>query len=318
MKPMAFLLPAFLIINLTGCAGIKYRDQPQSAKILDLENSKAKSRVLAKAEEWRNSGAVVEKGKSYSIRSKGRWTVGGACGWTGPDGIGVYNLLCPFLSNQIMKSWSHGMLIGRINENGAPFAIGNDLELTPQETGTLYYRINDAEGFCGDNDGYVDVEIALLDKDKYSDRPRQLPIPPISASTVKDLPKIAVWDLSPRNTPITYAQELTSILVSEITRIKKYEVYSQENVRTLAGWTEERMKLGCTSTQCLTALGQMDVGKLISGSVGKIGDTYSISLNLFDTQNAKAQNSVSELCTSENELIGMVKKAVRNLLGETP
>jgi len=136
------------------------------------------------------------------------------------------------------------------------------------------------------------------------------------AAAPRDFPKIAVWDLSARETKAAYAQELTSILVSEIARMKKHEVYSQENIRTLAGWTEERMKLGCTSTQCLTALGQMDVAKLISGSIGKIGDTYSISLNLFDTQNARAENALSEFCGSENELIGVLQRAVRKLLAE--
>jgi hypothetical protein len=75
------------------------------------------------------------------------------------------------------------------------------------------------------------------------------------------------------------------------------------------------MKLGCTSTQCLTALGQMDIAKLVSGSVGKIGDTYTISLNLFDTQNAKAENAVSEFSRSENELISSMQTAVKKLLG---
>jgi hypothetical protein len=136
----------------------------------------------------------------------------------------------------------------------------------------------------------------------------------VEPKPLKDLPKVAVWDLAARNAPTTHAQELTSILVSEITQIRRYEVYSQENVRTLAGWTEERMKLGCTSTQCLTALGQMDISKLVSGSVGKIGDTYTISLNLFDTQNAKAENAVSEFCRSENELIHSMQAAVKKLL----
>jgi len=131
----------------------------------------------------------------------------------------------------------------------------------------------------------------------------------------KELSKIAVWDLAPRNTPASHAQELTSILVSEISKLGKYEVYSQENVRTLAGWTAERMKLGCTDTQCLIALGQMEIAKLISGSVGKIGNTYSISLNLFDTQNARAENAISEFCRSEDELISLVQQAVRKLLG---
>ena len=136
-----------------------------------------------------------------------------------------------------------------------------------------------------------------------------------AASNAKDLPKIAVWDLAPREIKGTYAQELTSILVSEIAKMKKYEAYSQENVRTLAGWTEERMKLGCSGAQCLTALGQMDITKLISGSVGKIGNRYSVSLNLFDTQNAKAENAVSEFGRSEDDLIELVQVATRKLLG---
>ncbi len=138
--------------------------------------------------------------------------------------------------------------------------------------------------------------------------------PPVAAG--KQLPKVAVWDLVPRNTPATHAQELTSILVSEITKLKKYEVYSQENVRTLAGWSAERMKMGCTDTQCLVALGQMDIGKLLSGSVGKIGSRYTVSLNLFDTQNATAENAISEFCQTEDELIELVQMAVRKLLGE--
>jgi hypothetical protein len=141
------------------------------------------------------------------------------------------------------------------------------------------------------------------------------PAPAPEPGPKKDLPKLAVWDLASRNTPDSHAQELTSILVSEIGKINKYEVYSQENVRTLAGWTEERMKLGCTSSQCLTALGQMDVARLISGSVAKIGNRYSVSLNLFDTQNSKSEKAVSEFCNSEDELIELVQIASRKLLG---
>jgi hypothetical protein len=60
----------------------------------------------------------------------------------------------------------------------------------------------------------------------------------------------------------------------------------------------------------------MDIAKLISGSVGKIGNRYSISLNLFDTQNARAENMISEFCRSEDELIDLVQVAIRKLLGE--
>ena len=55
-------------------------------------------------------------------------------------------------------------------------------------------------------------------------------------------------------------------------------------------------------------------GQAHFGSVGKIGDTYSISLNLFDTQNARAENALSEFCRSENDLISVLQQAVRKLL----
>jgi hypothetical protein len=249
-----------------------------------------------------------------------------------------------------MGKGSASMLIGKIGESGSPFPVGNGLELTAPDDGILFFRINDTSLWMADNSGSVDVITSLVGSStenivKYKDASKEdfsrnyspagkeerttgkspSPRPPaqesISSASLesgKDLPKLAVWDLVPRDTRATTTQELTSILVSEITRLRKFEVYSQENVRTLAGFTEERMKLGCTSTQCLTALGQMDVTRLVSGSVGKIGDTYSISLNLFNTQNAKAQNAVSEFCRSENELIEMIQKAVRNLLTAYP
>jgi protein-disulfide isomerase len=134
-------------------------------------------------------------------------------------------------------------------------------------------------------------------------------------SSAKELPKVAVWDLTSGDIKEAYAQDLTLILASEVSKLGKYEVYSQANVRTLAGWTEERMKLGCTNTQCLTALGQMDIAKLISGRIGKIGNRYSVSLNLFDTEKARSERMISEFCRSEDELIELVQVAVRKLLG---
>jgi hypothetical protein len=135
-------------------------------------------------------------------------------------------------------------------------------------------------------------------------------------NAAKNLPKIAVWDLVPRNISAEYAHQLTAILVSEISKFNKYETYGQENVRTLAGWSSERMQLGCSDTKCLTALGQMDIAKLISGNVGKLGNRYTGSLNLFDTQNTRSERAISEFCSSEDELIELVQVAVRKLLGE--
>lgn len=156
-----FQLSVLFIIVLSGCVGIKYQDQSQSANTLNLEKSKAKTRVLAQAEDWRNSGVIVEKGKTYAISAQGKWKIGPVQNWTNPDGIGAGIAVI----GNIVKEASFSALIGKINEQGTPFFIGNKLVLSPQETGTLFYRINDTPEFCGDNDGYVDVEIALSGED---------------------------------------------------------------------------------------------------------------------------------------------------------
>lgn len=161
MKQFTCVFSWLLLINILGCAGIQYTDKIQSVEITHFDRQETTTRVLAQAEEWRNSGVIVEKGKKYAIKARGKWTHSPLCSSTGPDGF----TSCPSIGT-IVKGWSGATLIGKINENGTPFAVGNELVLTPQDNGTLYFRINDQAGLCGDNDGYVDVDIALADTNK--------------------------------------------------------------------------------------------------------------------------------------------------------
>jgi hypothetical protein len=162
MKRFISILPLLLLINLPGCAGIQYADKVQAVDIAQYDKQQTSTRVLAQAEEWRNSGVIVAKGKKYSIKARGKWTQNSLMDcWSGPDGI----TNCMSVGT-IVKGWSGSALIGKISENGTPFAVGNELVLTPQDSGTLYFRINDMPGLCGDNDGYVDVDIALADINK--------------------------------------------------------------------------------------------------------------------------------------------------------
>ncbi|HOW57206.1 MAG TPA: LecA/PA-IL family lectin [Smithellaceae bacterium] len=161
MKIFLRVFSWLLLINILGCAGIQYSDKIQSVEITQFDSQETTARVLAQAEEWRNSGVIVEKGKKYAIKAKGQWSYSPLCSSTGPDGF----TSCPSIGT-IVKGWSGATLIGKINETGTPFAIGNELVLTSQDNGTLYLRINDPPGLCGDNDGYVDVNIALADTNK--------------------------------------------------------------------------------------------------------------------------------------------------------
>jgi len=150
----------FLLI-LVGCTGFKYTEKVDPVK-LDQKIQKKSSRVYAKANEWRNSGVIIQKNSSYQISARGRWHVGILCGWTSPSGVETHSTICPEMF-VIVKKWSAGALIGKIGENGEPFGIGYEYLLVPKEEGTLYFRINELYGATADNDGFVDVEVALVD-----------------------------------------------------------------------------------------------------------------------------------------------------------
>src|SRR3990167_438841 len=87
MKKIILLFLFSLIFD--GCAGIQYSDKIQAVDIMHLDKKEATAKVLAIADEWRNSGVVVKKGSKYKITATGRWTAGPICGWTGPDGFGA-------------------------------------------------------------------------------------------------------------------------------------------------------------------------------------------------------------------------------------
>jgi hypothetical protein len=161
MKIVRALTAAIFLCLSFGCVGVQYTDKIQEVDLTQSEKNKISVRVLAKAESWRNSGVFVKKDHKYNITAKGRWRVGGLCGWTGPDGTGCYTPLCwdsPMF--RFIEGWSHCTLLGKIGKDGKPFAIGDDYELVAREDGVLYFHIND-NGSCGDNEGMVTVTTAL-------------------------------------------------------------------------------------------------------------------------------------------------------------
>ncbi len=155
-----YMLSIALFFSLSGCAGIQYADGVQAADIAQLDKKETTTRVLAVAEEWRNSGARLNKGLKYKITATGHWTAGTICGWTGPDGLGVSSI-CSGAAGTFIGRGSASLLLGKIGESGVPFLVGNGLELTAPEDGILFFRINDTPTWMGENSGSVDVTTSL-------------------------------------------------------------------------------------------------------------------------------------------------------------
>lgn len=163
MKRFAYALTLILLVNILGCAGIQYADRVQAIDIAQMDRRETTTRVLAAADEWRNSGAILKKGLKYEIKATGSWAVGPLCGSTSPDGYGIAPICNMLPTVNITGGGSGSMLVGKIGEKGAPFPVGNSLELTAVEDGIIFFRINEMPGIVGDNSGSVDVTISLRD-----------------------------------------------------------------------------------------------------------------------------------------------------------
>jgi TolB-like protein len=104
--------------------------------------------------------------------------------------------------------------------------------------------------------------------------------------------QIALLDFSntgglSRQETITLSNRLRSMLVQTqalivIERGKMEEILSEQGFQ----------QTGCTTTECAVEAGKLlNVQKMVSGSIGKIGQTYTIDLSLIDVETAQIEKS---------------------------
>lgn len=109
---------------------------------------------------WQNSGLLLEAGKKYRLLASGQFQVA-----AGPK---------PWISeaNGVSIRYIHGKPLGvllaavrpenstsRVSAFLKPIVVGTSVEITPTETGTLHFKINDSAGELSDNSGQLAVTI---------------------------------------------------------------------------------------------------------------------------------------------------------------
>ena len=148
-------------IQFAGCVPTQAVYQEQAAQIRLEPGEAASIRVSAAVDEWRDTGVDLVAGADYQLTANGKWRTYGTCNFTGPDGVGLYNTLCPKspLFPQVLSAYSHSTLVGKVGTGGKPFAIGSSLQLSAEEGGRLFLRTNDMIGGSRDNEGLVDIRI---------------------------------------------------------------------------------------------------------------------------------------------------------------
>lgn len=130
----------------------------------------------------------------------------------------------------------------------------------------------------------------------------------------------AVFDLKATGIREEDAQNLTQILSVELKRIESATVISRDDIIAMLSLEKQKDMLGCDDASCLAEIGgALGVDKLVVGQVGKLGESYVISLRLIDAFNVTVDSRVTESFKGEEEqLIRSVRHAARQLVGISP
>lgn len=111
--------------------------------------------------------------------------------------------------------------------------------------------------------------------------------------------QIAVVEFQGKGVSNIEASALTDRLVLELFRTGEFTVLERELLEKIL--EEQKFQLtGCTSTECLIEIGRLaNVQEIVSGSVSRVGNTYSISARLISVESGEILRIASHDQTGE-------------------
>ncbi len=149
----------------------------------------------------------------------------------------------------------------------------------------------------------------------------------ISTASAQDSPNIksemiAVLDLQDKGAGKELASNITDIVTVGINELGIFTVLSRADIRQMLQFEEDKQSLGCEgSASCFAEIGgALGVALLVSGSIGKVGNSYLLNLVLTDTSAAKViareqrQIETTEAITEETK--GAARFLLRSLLAD--
>ena len=114
---------------------------------------------------------------------------------------------------------------------------------------------------------------------------------PLSADA-QERESFAIMDLEGRGISAVEAQALTDRLNSLVVRTGKVTVVERGAMQAILQEQDFQLS-GCTSDECAVEVGQLlGVTKMVAGSIGKLGSTYSIDLRIIDVSTGKIAKSI--------------------------
>jgi len=135
----------------------------------------------------------------------------------------------------------------------------------------------------------------------------------------EEKPFVAILDLEPIDVEESMVKVLSDYLRTALAKTEKFIVVVREDMDLILKEQGFQLSGFCTQTECAVEIGQLlGAEKLFIGTLGKVGDTYSTTLKLFDVETGKMERSETELCKkcSKDELFISAENLARKMVGE--
>ena len=115
----------------------------------------------------------------------------------------------------------------------------------------------------------------------------------------------------------TEAITLTNSFRSELFKTQKYNVLERKEMESILSEQAFTLTGACNSAECAVEVGQLlSAEKIVIGDIGKIGQSYSITIRLVDVSTSKIEQSLGERYKGEPEgLLDIFKVMAQKLAG---
>lgn len=225
---------------------------------------------------WAGSDVFLKEGDLVSITAEGLIDPGVRIK-RGPDGQGRDHL------KEMTHNCRYMELLGRIGD-GPPFCVGAAATFEVIEGGHLSFHVNELDSIRFDDTGHFDISVRWV---QPGDK---------TAKTGAKGPELtAALDLVPINVSEQEARVLSSQIRAHLAATGKYIIIDENQVEE----ARKRMRINrsdLSNPQTAARLGNnVGASTVVTGQVGKIGNSYSITLQRVNPKTGAVVSTVAEV-----------------------
>ena len=130
---------------------------------------------------------------------------------------------------------------------------------------------------------------------------------------------IAVIDFEPRGVSQNESLTLSDLFRTEIKKTNSYVLVERNQVQEILK-EQGFQQSGCVSNECAVEVGSLlGVQNMISGSIGKVGNTYNVNVYMFSVETGEVLKTVNQSIIGEKEdLLRVMVTTAWGIVGKKP